>query len=565
MAENKKRKVSDKKLISLFDRFDNTKALTVISEYALQRISHNPNWDVTLVDKIKKIRLFVTLIQRDLNMKYSKFLGSKITMDNSLFFYADPNMPHVFVRSKILQTGNTNIMPISLNIPLDKLITMPAMEVYAILSATAHMTVQAEMLGEKNKFANVDLEHMSVEKFDKVKELSEKRVEHQENKQKATILLTRYLEGFLPSYCGEYFTKFDNISALVANNIVDSMEPDQIEKMAGIFFDFGTLNYLIDKNISDYASIPIEELREARLGALYNKARELWKDQDRQPEAIGVTQQYQALMSDKLKSQFSMLVANQGKGLSNTIDIEAFCRNYANTYMESNGLKPIDLTFENIGELGSYIDAGTKQRININLSKISSVSELVSTLSHELTHAVESSINKSNGEQTKEGFGLADNISYDISGLSLPKHSPEYKVLRQINYYCYRLNPNERSARYGELSALKFMQSIATTEKEKEQLSNTIDEFVTYQTQTLDIIKRLSENSFMADIEKRVEEILASDIPEADKQLFRERMAYIKRMMKGQSRLEVSMENKSLQEIQKFAVKEMEQEQQMGM
>ncbi len=550
MAEQK-RKVSEEKIKSLFDRFDGTHCSKAITYLSLRKFSHYPRWDDTLVYKVGCIKNFVSLIQKEINLKYSNTLGSKFSIDRNMVFYADPNMPTVYTKLRISQNGKNDIIPLSLNIPLDKLITMPAMEIYSILSAASHDVIQKSLIGKQGVVSDIDLSDEQ-EKNIEVNSSIKESVKLERNKERAQELLSKYLEGFLSQACGEEFYEFDDISSLVAAQIIDGLEGEDLEKMLGLFFDFSQFN---DTALSHVASFTEKEVFQLRASKLYQKASDLWKDPDKVPEALNATQQYQALMSVSLKEQFSK-VAHKGlkNGAEYDVDVEEFCISYADAFMDSNGLKPIPITFKNEGELGTYIDEGNAHSININLSKINSVTELVSTLSHELTHAVESAINKANGGQTPEGFGLADNISYDISGISdsLKNGSENEKyldLLKRLNKYCYHINPNERSARFGELSAIKFMSAIADTDVAKKELRETAESFNRYQTKTYDILTNLSDKQFVSNLKAEVDEVLSSSISTHDKKYFSDRFDYIKEITSSPKNLNAAMEIQSIKEV----------------
>jgi len=550
MAEQK-RKVSEEKIKSLFDRFDSTHCSKAITYLSLRKFSHYPRWDDTLVYKVRCIKNFVSLIQKEVNLKYSDKLGSKFSIDRNMVFYADPNMPMVYTKLRISQNGNNDIIPLSLNIPLDKLITMPAMEIYSILSAASHDAIQQSLIGKQGLVTEIDLNNEQEDSSEINKNIKDS-VKFEKNKEQAQELLSKYLEVFLSKACGEEFYEFDDISSLVAAQIIEGLDSEDLEKMLGLFFDFSQFD---DEALSHVASFTEKEVFQLRASKLYQKASDFWKDPDKVPEALNATQQYQALMSMSLKEQFSKVAHKDlKKGAEFDVDVEDFCKSYANAFMDSNGLKPIPITFKNEGELGTYIDEGNAHSININLSKIYSVTELVSTLSHELTHAVESSINKANGGQTPEGFGLADNISYDISGISDGlKNEPSCKqaldLLKRLNKYCYHINPNERSARFGELSAIKFMSAIADTDIAKKELRETAESFNRYQTQTYNILTNLSDKNFVSKLKAEVDEVLASNMSAHDKKFFSDRFDYIKEIISSSKNLNAAMEIQSIKEV----------------
>lgn len=561
MAEN--RKFNDNDLKKLFDTFNNTITNGFISERALKKLSASPNWDQNLAYKIKIMKQMNSYIQTMLNIKLAK-LGERFSVRQTLSFFAHPDMSNVCFQQQVIETGNSNIVPIKICIPLDKLIQMPAMEIYAIISTATYSAVKASKGTGTTKLSHLDLDKVSEGKDGAVKDKLEKRAEFIQHREKAELLLSKYLEGFLSKHFSGDFKEFDDISKVIAADVLRDLSPEEIEKMMSSFFDFSKYDDNAVEKLADFTGKPLNELMgELRKDKLFYNAQQLWKDPDKQPEAISATNQYRALMSDELKGKFANILKEQeANGFGKDSSLASFCKEFATTFMASNGLKEINITFENNGDLGTYIDEGSSHRININLTKITSVSELVSTLSHELTHAVDSAINKSNGKATALGFGLEDNISNNISNTSLSLDSEEYKTLKEINMYCYIINPNERSARYGEISAIKFMNSLADTEKSKQQLTETVSSFMTYQQQTLDILNNLKNQEFFAGLQARVDKILqSSSLTQKDKEMFKERMVYIKEIMKGQASFENSMEKKSLEEIQKIAdLQEMEQE-----
>ena len=571
---NKNRSVSDETLIGMFDGYDNTKACGFVTEKALMQLSHGDRktWDFQLADKIKKIKSFISNIQSKLNQKGKSVFGMKYSIEKNVFFYADPNMPQVYTKIKILRAGSNNVVPLSLNIPLDKLIKMPALEIYSILSASTFLAVNQSLNGTSKRLSHIDFEKLTESDKENFIESAEEKIEHHENKRKAVIILAAYLEKVLPRYFAEQFKEFDDIADLVAMQIVDELSPEKLDEMMEPFFDLSTLTGDAKEKVDEFlkntsnkeenadelalAEDQKELIEDSRIDYLYKKSMQLWDNPEKELQALNVNQQYQSLMSDKLRDQFANLVKQDYLSASN-INVIEFCKNYADSFMKSNGLKPIKLTFNsNSSDLGTFIDSGTSQRININIKKIAkcgSVSTLVTTLSHELTHAVDASMNKISGNRTADGYGLHDNISNDISASTLKSKppKPEYQLLIDLNKYCYRINPNERKARFGELSGIKLLQEISVTEKEKTQLDNTIKKYKDYQSKTLEVLKNLNDPAYFSDLEKKVEDVLKSNIADEDKDMFVERIEYIKDIMKNQKDLDNSMENVSLKEVSK--------------
>ena len=117
------------------------------------------------------------------------------------------------------------------------------------------------------------------------------------------------------------------------------------------------------------------------------------------------------------------------------------------------------------------------------------------TLSHELTHAVDSSLNKAAGKVNMEdGTGLLNDISEDISGSGATGKVKD--LLVELKSFCYHINENERSARIGELSALIFMQKVGSKDpKIQQEIATSVAKYKRYQQKTIDMITPIHAGS----------------------------------------------------------------------
>lgn len=206
----------------------------------------------------------------------------------------------------------------------------------------------------------------------------------------------------------------------------------------------------------------------------------------------GYEQQATNLLGAISQDEFNSLKSNDDA------QIKAFCEKYARVILASSNVpdKAIPITFNNTGMMGEYIDyGGTRQSVNINIEAVKAMknpAEVVMILSHELTHSIDSTINKNADYMAGEnvGYGLKDNLVGDptqgIDSVKANESTEVYEFVRHLQEICYRLNPNERSARIGELTALKFMQGMHSDATMQKYMQTSIDSYMKYQQKTLD-------------------------------------------------------------------------------
>ena len=174
--------------------------------------------------------------------------------------------------------------------------------------------------------------------------------------------------------------------------------------------------------------------------------------------------QANALVNEFSREEFNLIMAGNGT-VAGMRDLEAFCEKFANNFLQNSGLKvgTYEIKFSDSGDLGTYTDNGGKQFITININKINKMdnpAEVIMTLAHELTHMVDSSLNKKEGEV----FGLSRNN--EVGGVD--KNATGFVARMQSVYY--KVNPHERSARRGELVALEFMANMQPGETIKKYI-----------------------------------------------------------------------------------------------
>lgn len=201
----------------------------------------------------------------------------------------------------------------------------------------------------------------------------------------------------------------------------------------------------------------------------------------------GHQQQAEALLGEFSKDEFAVLKNGSDD------KIRDFCERFANKFLQNSGLEigTYDINFSNTGDLGTYSDSGTKgQSITINLEAVREMdnpAEVLMTLTHELTHMVDSSVNKGHGQASRKGFGLEEHNM--VGGVS----EGSTGFLREMEEVYYKVNPHERSARQGELVALEFMNEMQTDETMKSYVDKSLVSFQNYQIKTIETIKEKVE------------------------------------------------------------------------
>ena len=232
----------------------------------------------------------------------------------------------------------------------------------------------------------------------------------------------------------------------------------------------------------------------------------------------------------------------------NETQMKAFCEKFAKSFLRNCGLKEgaYTLTFNkydnggNVNAAGSYVDFGADgQNINVNLDQVMAIknpAEVVMILAHELTHLVDSSVNKGQGLMTKEGFGLLNNTiggTNGLEGVERSESSEVYDFVVHLSEICYRLNPNERSAREGELIALEFMKGMNPDATMQGYIEKSINSYTAYQ-------KKVIENYHEIDsLGEKLKSIEGQIRNSETKKIIHERLDYL-RQLKQQNLLNVS-------------------------
>lgn len=541
----------EKELKEIFKIINSEPTPARIDDSFIKKLAESENKNKHEVPrKVLAIKRMISVIEKKLNSMLG--IGAKYTLP--VTFSSNPSSGNFDIKIAIMNTNSTAINSINMNIKLDKLIKLPAEEIYTILSTAVYGKILSQKIDP-----NIELENKEVSDktfmFFKGGEAEERQlkagVKEKKDKIKATSIISAYLEEFIKQYFGDDFNDFGPIASYVATDIVNSMDENDLQAILSNMFDFEKINEVVKGDVSSFlnSSRSRDKLLEARSSNIVNKAK-LALNEHSLDEALNYNQQYEALLNERTKDSFKKMV--ESDTLQPNADLRNFCIDYVNSFMNSNGLHGAKVTFENTGDLGTFYHGDG--RININLTRLSqmescSVSELVMTLSHELTHAVDyakNTLKADNGIENRS-TGFVDDISESIKDANLEEGSKQHELLKTLNSYCYHINPNERRARIGELSALKFMESLqAESGLDSEQIEQSRKNHQNYQKQTIEIadaIKGKGSKNYrsLEELMQDYQSIRDSLTPTQDK-FFTERIKYLERFAKNDMSMSNSME-----------------------
>ncbi len=455
------------------------------------------------------------------------------------------------IDSSVLGDGSGEIHNFPVNLKAHDILYMPIESLKAVISASvaAHL-LNHNVKGKDNDKTVVELfsdYNNSVDSQNEAKREAEEYAKYT----KARKVVKAYLETYFEKYFGEEiaskFTSLGPIADFVALEMLEGLEGKQIDELLRGMFTEEFLQKAASEAM-DFISIG-EEAYDSRMEKSWGFVSEKFKDG---PEAaatpLSSEKQAEALKTNRVADTFNDLKNDSSCFTSDGLLVESkklkdFCKEYISQYMGANGLKSVRVTFNTVDKNGNPLEIGTffdsdNPRVNVNLSKKVTLTELVMTLSHELAHAVDSIKNKvqiSEGKKIKGvtmSRGLADYISDDMSEAKkkLKSNPQALRVLDEITDLCYKVSPNERNARRMELSALRFMKEMANDPATKRELAQSASGFAIYQQRTQEAIARL-RGGRLEELVAKFESFGIKD-PEILK-IFDERKKYLKDFLSG--------------------------------
>ena len=508
-------------LINILNDFDESAQLSasyseadleVSSKYAYD--GDNLKAEMSMPSKIKNLVKIVSKIANS----FSKTFGSSFKI-NKFITYNASNLS-----GKIDIVGDKNV---SVSINVKKLTRLPALEAYAYIvkSMTKAFAMQNDLTEEQ-----------VIEKLEAEEETKKQNEENNKNKDilKAKKILAGYLKKFMQNAYADEFDKFDHISEFISSQIVNEMGEKDLNKILSAFFDFESsgIDVIAERKIDIFLGASYS----ARLSNVRKKASQIAEDPSKEITVLNYEEQANALLNNyaadpnykDLAKKFAQINNGQERQLTGPA-IKEFCEYYVHNFLHSNNIGNLAVTFENKGELGTYYD-GENPSININLTKlerVGSFTELAMTLSHELTHAAEAAQNMKEDKFNRYGGGLINIIDEDVSNSGA--EGDALKLLEDLSVWTYYINPHERTARIGELSALLFMQKVGSKDPAiRQEMKTSINGFIKYQKTTKEKLDQLP-SQIQAFISKRDALLSSGQITKGSLpyQMIQERITYL--------------------------------------
>jgi hypothetical protein len=448
----------------------------------------------------------------------------------------------------IVDDLNTEQTDHVLNLDLKELFAKPALEVYAKLKDKINSQV-CKMKGINQEVKSNDLTHGN--------DSAEQLVNSTKNR--AIFILSAYLEEYLKKEYGSAFKNGDTyaIANLTAKEIVEEIEEtgklngkdislEDLDTYLGGFFDKELIEQAASASVEEFLeTFSPDKISASRVSYFSAKAQLL------EGESNVEEKNFRQLANSLIASNANYKNAVQsgfGQRSLKEMPIEQvkeMCEAYVSTFMKSQGLKPIPLSFNSTGSTGEFHSG--EYYINVNLNKVRSQTDLYMTLSHEMTHAVDSVRNKLQGKS-----GLLNDISEDISGVN--KNSAEGKVVKDLQRYCYLLNPNERNARKGELSALMFASEVNKKDGKSPamlaEIKSSVASYVRYQNKTINATKEVKQYLETFEIDSKGKLVKPEGMSPRAEELIVERIKYLRGLISNKELniLDVSEEEQSIQD-----------------
>lgn len=550
---------------------------------------------LALKKKIMSLKMMLKSIEYDINSQFAKTNSNikKISLDSTI---SSGNLSGSFT-SNIDFSDNKSAINFTLDINITKIMKLPALETYALLYTNINNSVYHQISKSSASSSEVSLIKSDEVSLDDISSDNDSAKDVLDQDIKSAIkVLSSYLKEFLSDYRNNFdnVQEYNNFVELIATKVVNNYrditsfygQKGSINDILGNFFAFSQYELNSIKNAADfyaknnYNVYANYDFNRERTNYYVNQSQEYTLDKNIKQDPLTAQQMAEELIKRKVNKDFCENHSNEVdfnklnfKGdikSANLKDLKSFCQEYANIFMQANNLVNIEIKFTSSGSLGEFVEENGKQYINVNLNSIKNRVDLMQTLSHELQHAVDASINKSQGYTNKFGGGLKYYIDEDISQAKGQVNNTVFGELKLLNQFCYRLNPNERNARRQELVGLIVANKLEQENNSgslKEEISKCVKGYVNYQNKVINsaknVVQYLKSNYLRQPTGRAGEKIIklqgetyAISIPNSVgsgiRQLFEERVKYLAQIIDSEEvqALDVSKEEESIAQVE---------------
>ncbi len=509
----------DARLKKYFDEYDKAGAVPAsLDNKKIEQILAGKS-DQEMPKKINALCNLILSVESAINAKLSDSVSniSAVEIAKNFTISSNPYEPEYSTKISMSKAGakNQSVANIALDINIQKIFKLPAERVYSVIYALVEGSILNKAL-DKNTLSAEDEEYKSVELVRDVEEAE--KLSGKKSKANRSMLanLIKYIANGLKELFGEKYSadKINAISKNIADNYANAY--GGIENAYGEMFDASKLK-------SDPS---IEDLNLARISKILQNAEKQRAEANPVGE-MSYAQQASALLSEKTKVAFERMKTGEAGQL------QEFCVKFIGNFVTSNGydVSSVEVEFINNpnGPQGRFVD-GNQKKIQVNLAKVKNTTDLVMTMTHEGTHAIDAL----NNEYSQKAGGLIDACrSKKPETLGLDPLSKEGKLLRYLNNAAYHLDPNERRGRIGELAGLKFMTNFADDAATKTEIAKNITSFNNYQQRTIQIatdLQSLDSKYSLTNLKNSFFDVYSS-LTETQRDAITQQLDYLERVL----------------------------------
>ena len=338
--------------------------------------------------KIYEVKKLIGQVESSINRRLEKAnVGlKKINLLSNTSISMQSNAPKLMTKITIVKNGEkaTDSVNFALNLSAQKLLNLPAEEIYGVVSALVYTSILKKKEGSLQSSENeLDDEVLFVSDAFEEEEIRNRNKSNEQDAGSKNIII-RYLKKFLKEFFGLYDSPeavkynaampanfYDKISQAVANDLAGKNGTEVVSSM----FNLETLSQeMLSDN--DVAIARTEKLRE--------QAKEA-ESQGNEELSVSYSKQSLELLSYQTKEDFTKMkfgASSENSGMA------VFAQSFISEILAKNGvpIESVNITFNPDEYPGVF---NPPNNINIDVSKVENVTDFVMTLSHETQHAVD--------------------------------------------------------------------------------------------------------------------------------------------------------------------------------